>query len=53
MRYHPINSQLFESNRQNLYKHLKPNALVICNSNDIMPSNADGMMPFRQNNDLL
>ena len=23
------------------------------NSNDMMPTNADGLMPFRQNNDLL
>lgn len=53
MRYHPISSQLFERNRQKLYPHLKPNALVLCNSNDIMPSNADGVMPFRQNNDIL
>jgi Xaa-Pro aminopeptidase len=28
-------------------------ALAIFNSNDIMPTNADGTMPFRQNNDLL
>ena len=26
--------------------------MVIFNSNDIMPTNADGVMPFRQNNDL-
>lgn len=29
------------------------NALAVFNSNDIMPTNADGHMPFRQNNDLL
>lgn len=32
---------------------LEPGALAIFNSNDIMPTNADGTMPFRQNNDLL
>ena len=26
--------------------------MAIFNSNDIMPTNADGTMPFRQNNDL-
>ena len=28
------------------------NSIAIFNSNDIMPTNADGTMPFRQNNDL-
>lgn len=32
---------------------MKPNSLAIFNSNDIMPTNADGTMAFRQNNDLL
>jgi Xaa-Pro aminopeptidase len=32
---------------------MMPGALAIFNSNDIMPTNADGSMPFRQNNDLL
>jgi Xaa-Pro aminopeptidase len=27
--------------------------LVVFNSNDVLPTNADGTMPFRQNNDLL
>jgi Xaa-Pro aminopeptidase len=52
MKYHPIAKNLFIENRQNLYKHLKKNSLVVFNSNDIMPTNADGTMPFRQNNDL-
>ena len=34
-------------------KHLKPKSLAVFNSNDMMPTNADGLMPFRQNNDLL
>lgn len=51
-RYHPIDSRLFIHNRRNLIQHLKPNSLVVLHANDIMPTNADGVMPFRQNSDL-
>ena len=53
MKYTPINKSLYINNRANFVKHLKPNSVAIFNSNDIMPTNADGSMPFRQNNDLL
>mgnify|MGYP001056320363 CR=1 FL=1 len=52
MRYLPIGKELFELNRENLKKQLKPKSLAVFNANDIMPTNADGTMPFRQNNDL-
>jgi Xaa-Pro aminopeptidase len=52
MKYLPINQALFSKNRQNFIKHLKPNGLAVFNSNDIMPTNADGTMLFRQNNDI-
>lgn len=52
MRYLPIDSQLFVKNRQRLAALLKPKSLVVVNANDIMPTNADGTMAFRQNNDL-
>lgn len=52
MRYLPIDNQLFIQNRQRLASLLKPKSLVVLNANDIMPTNADGTMPFRQNNDL-
>jgi Xaa-Pro aminopeptidase len=52
MRYEPIGKELFTSNRQRLVKQLKPRSLALFNSNDIMPTNADGTMPFHQNNDL-
>lgn len=52
MRYLPIGKKLFEFNRSNFKKQLKPNSLAVFNANDIMPTNADGTMPFRQNNDL-
>jgi len=52
MRYLPLDASLFIHNRENFRHHLKPCSLAIFNSNDIMPTNADGTMAFRQNNDL-
>lgn len=52
MRYVPIDPQLFVVNRSRLTKKLIPNSLALFNSNDIMPTSADGTMPFRQNSDL-
>ena len=53
MKYNPIENSLYINNRKNFVKHLKPNSVAVFNSNDLMPTNADGLMPFRQNNDLL
>ena len=53
MKYTAINNSLYINNRKNFVKHLKPKSIAVLNSNDIMPTNADGLMPFRQNNDLL
>jgi Xaa-Pro aminopeptidase len=52
MRYGPIDPQLFLQNRRNFTQHLPPASLAIFQSNDILPTNADGTMAFRQNNDL-
>jgi Xaa-Pro aminopeptidase len=52
MRYDKINKQLFIDNRKKLVKQLKDNAVAVINANDIMPTNADGTMRFRQNSDL-
>lgn len=52
MRYEKINPKLFVDNRAKLVTHLKPNSVVVLHANDIMPKNADGLMPFRQNSDL-
>lgn len=52
MKYQPINSKLFIDNRNRLAAMMKPGSLAVFNSNDIMPTNADGSMRFRQNNDL-
>jgi len=52
MRHEPIGKELFISNRKRLVKSLKPDSLVVFNSNDIMPSNADGSLGYIQNSDL-
>lgn len=52
-RYDIIPSQLFIQNRKNFAEHLKPGSIAIFFSNDIMPTNADGAMGFKQNSDLL
>ncbi|MFD2513340.1 aminopeptidase P N-terminal domain-containing protein [Pontibacter locisalis] len=52
MKHMPITNELFAQNRHNLAKHLKPSSLAVLHSNDVMPTNADGTMPFRQNSDL-
>lgn len=52
MKYHKIDSTLFIENRKRFSKQLKPGAIAIFNSNDIMPTNADGHMEFVQNADL-
>lgn len=52
MRYFPIDSNLFVLNRKNFAKELQDNSAAIFNANDIMPTNADGVMPFKQNSDL-
>lgn len=52
MRYSKIDKQLFIDNRKRLKKQLKENSLVVLNANDVMPTNSDGTMRFRQNSDL-
>src|SRR4051794_36642463 len=47
-----IPAQLFTDNRRRLVERLEPNSLVALNSNDVMPTNADGTMGFHQNADL-
>jgi Xaa-Pro aminopeptidase len=52
MRYEQLSSTLFIKNRAKLIELLPPKSLVIISSNDIMPTNADGTMGFKQNSDL-
>ncbi len=52
MKYLPVNSQLFIENRKRFAKKLSPNSLAVFNSNDFMPTSADGSMMFIQNTDI-
>ena len=52
MKYSPINKSLFIENRRKYKQLLKPGSLGLFVSNDILPTNADGAMGFRQNSDL-
>ncbi len=53
MRYDTLPSSVYIHHRKKFTAEMKSGALAVFNSNDIMPTNADGLMPFRQNNDLL
>ncbi len=52
MRYKTLNKSLYINNRKNFSKHLPDKSLAVFNANDVMPTNADGTMTFRQNSDL-
>jgi Xaa-Pro aminopeptidase len=52
MRYLRVDSSLFIQNRQKFATALKPNAVAVFNSNDIMPTSADGVRSFIQNTDF-
>ena len=52
MRYHNIDTRLFVENRRRLSECLLPNSVVILLSNDRMPTNADGTLPFKQDSNL-
>lgn len=52
MRRVRIDPRLFRGNRELLRALLPPKALAILNANDVMPTNADGVMGFRQSSDL-
>lgn len=51
-KYDQIDAKFFVKNRERLRALLPPGGMVILHANDIMPTNADGVMPFHQNRDL-
>lgn len=53
MKYLPIDPDLFIQNRKRFVERLKPNSVAVFNSNDIMPTSADGSHLFIQQTDLL
>ncbi len=52
MRLTRINSDLFTENRKRYIQQLPQGALAVFNSNDILPSSADGTIKFIQNKDF-
>ena len=52
MKYLPIDNRLFVQNRQRFASELKSNAIAVMNSNDVMPTSADGVRSFIQNTDF-
>ena len=52
MKYTQLPKDLYIRNRAKLSKHLDRNALAVFNSNDVLPTNADGHLPLVQNTDL-
>ena len=53
MKYDRISKDLFIRNRALFTAKMKPKSLAVFCSNDIMPTSADGTMPFRQDSDML
>ena len=52
MKYDQIDNSLFIKNRKRFVSMMNESSLAVFNSNDIMPTNGDGTMPFRQNSDI-
>jgi Xaa-Pro aminopeptidase len=52
VRYEPIQSELFVTNRERLRQLLPPHSLAVVNANDALPTNADGTLAMVPNSDL-
>ena len=52
MRYQPLSAATYREHRNRFRQHLEKGGLAIFHSNDIMPTSADGHMPFKQASDI-
>ena len=52
MRYQPLSAATYREHRARFRQHLEKGGLAIFQSNDIMPTSADGHMPFKQASDI-
>ncbi len=52
MRYPPIDKELFQTNRQNLVKKIKPGSAIIVHSSDPLRLSGDGVLTYRQDSDF-
>ncbi|MBP8822054.1 MAG: aminopeptidase P family protein [Flavobacteriales bacterium] len=53
MRYEPLTAATYREHRARFRQQMEKGGLAVFHSNDIMPSSADGTMPFKQAADLL
>ena len=52
MRHAPLDSKLFVDNRRRLAELMLSNSVAVVNSNDVLPTNADGTLLMQPNSDL-
>jgi Xaa-Pro aminopeptidase len=52
MRYAPLSAATYREHRARFRQHLEKGGLAVFHSNDIMPTSADGSMPFKQASDI-
>lgn len=52
MKYTPLDNKVHIKNRENFTQQLRPKSVALFNSNDIMPTSADGTMAFIQQTDI-
>lgn len=52
MRYQPLSAATYREHRARFRQHLEKGGLAVFHSNDIMPTSADGTMPFKQASDI-
>ena len=53
MRYESLSAEFFSGNRERVAAHLPEGAIAVLYSNDVMPTSADGVMPFVQDSDMI
>ncbi len=52
MRHLPIDAKMFAENRERLARKLPRNSLAVVNANDVLPMNADAVLPMVPQTDL-
>ncbi|MEZ4788476.1 MAG: aminopeptidase P N-terminal domain-containing protein, partial [Flavobacteriales bacterium] len=53
MRYTPLSAATYREHRARFRQGMEKGGLAVFHSNDIMPTSADGTMPFKQATDIL
>ncbi len=53
MRFQSLSASFFSGNRERLAAELPAGAIAVLYSNDVMPTSADGVMPFVQDSDMI